>query len=461
VFICRASEQETSHMHALPRTGLLLAAAVVGLGACGERATLPVEAGIGPNPELPPPRKTMLPTVNIAPAKGWPANATPVAAPGLEVMAFAEGLDHPRWLYVLPNGDVLVAETNAPPRPEDRKGIKGWVMGLVMKRAGAGVPSANRITLLRDQDGDGTAETRSVFLEGLNSPFGMALVGDDLYVANTDAVLRFPYQEGQTRITAEGVKVVDLPGGPLNHHWTKSLVASPDGSRLYVGVGSNSNVAENGITAERGRAAVWEIDPATGLHRVFASGLRNPVGMDWEPETGALWVAVNERDEIGSDLVPDYMTSVRDGGFYGWPYSYYGQHVDERVQPPRPDLVAKAIVPDYALGAHTASLGLAAARGGGGALPATFDEGMFVGQHGSWNREPPSGYKVIFVPFEGGRPAGQPVDVLTGFLSPEGDALGRPVGVALDKEGALLVADDVGNVVWRVTTAGVSAKAAP
>lgn len=446
-------------MRALRETSLLLAAALVGLGACGERARLPVEAGIGPSPQLPPPNPTLLPTVDIAPATGWPAGAEPEAAPGLQVAAFADGLEHPRWLYVLPNGDVLVAETDAPPKPEDRQGVRGWIMGILMQRAGSGQPSANRITLLRDRDGDGVPEQRTVFLEGLNSPFGMALVGDDFYVANTDALLRFPYREGQTRITAPGEKVVDLPAGPINRHWTKSLVASPDGSRLYVGVGSNSNVAENGIEAEEGRAAIWEIDPRTGQHRIYASGLRNPVGMDFEPETGVLWVAVNERDELGSDLVPDYMTSVREGGFYGWPYSYFGQHVDERVQPQRPDLVQRAIVPDYALGAHTASLGLAFSRRG--ALPEAFWEGAFVGQHGSWNRNPPSGYKVIFVPFADGRPAGMPVDVLTGFLSPDGEAWGRPVGVALDKAGALLVADDVGDRVWRVTAAGASAGVTP
>jgi glucose/arabinose dehydrogenase len=324
-----------------------------------------------------------------------------------------------------------------------------------MKRAGAAVPSANRITLLRDADGDGVAETRSVFLENLSSPFGMALVGEDFYVANTDAVVRFPYREGETSIRAPGERVAALPAGPRNHHWTKSLVAGPQGDRLYVGVGSNSNVAENGMAAEENRAAILEIDPASGEARVFASGLRNPVGMAWEPETGALWVAVNERDELGSDLVPDYMTSVQDGGFYGWPYSYFGTHVDERVQPQRADLVAQALVPDYALGPHTASLGLAFA--GGNRLPERFAAGAFVGQHGSWNRDPPSGYKVIFVPFQGGRPAGPPEDVLTGFLDPEGDALGRPVGVAIDGRGALLVADDVGNRVWRVTSADRSA----
>lgn len=426
----------------LGTSGLLL--------ACGESATLPLSAGTGNSPQLPTPNKTLFPTMNIAPAKGWAAGAMPTAAPGTAVAAYASGLDHPRWLYVLPNGDVLVAETNAPPKPEDAKGIKGWVMKKVMARAGAGTPSANRITLLRGLRSDGTAETKTEFLSGLDSPFGMTLIGNDFYVANSDAILRFPYVEGATKINGAGTKIVDLPGGPINHHWTKNLIASPDGSKLYATVGSNSNVGENGIAAEEGRASIWEIDTRTGAHRVFASGLRNPNGMAWTPgATNTLWTVANERDEIGSDLVPDYLTSVREGGFYGWPYSYYGQHVDVRVEPQRPDLVARAIAPDYALGPHTASLGLASAAGS--SLPAPFASGMFVGQHGSWNRKPHSGYKVIFVPFEAGRPVGQPIDVLTGFLTPEGDAQGRPVGVALDKTGALLVADDVGNVIWRVS----------
>ena len=391
----------------------LLACPVI-LCGCGEVATVPEQAGMGSHPTLPPPNPTLLPTVNIAPAKGWPAGAKPQAAAGLAVNAFATNLDHPRWLYVLPNGDVLVAETNAPPKPEDGKGIKGWVMKQVMQRAGAGVPSANRITLLRDTNGDGSAETRSVFLQGLNSPFGMALVGNSLYVANTDGLVRFPYHSGATRITAPGVKVLDLPAGSINHHWTKNVIASRDGSRLYVTVGSNSNVGENGMPNEVNRAAIWEVDPATGGSRIFASGLRNPNGLAWQPQSGALWTAVNERDEIGSDLVPDYMTSVKDGAFYGWPYSYYGQHVDTRVQPPRPDLVAKAIAPDYALGAHTASLGLAFYEGN--LLPKRYRNGAFVGQHGSWNRKPRSGYKVIFVPFADGHPAGKPEAVLTALL---------------------------------------------
>ncbi|MHB1246198.1 MAG: PQQ-dependent sugar dehydrogenase [Sulfuriferula sp.] len=428
---------------------LLLSGLILNLGGCGEVATLPEQAGVGPHPELPQPHPTLIPTVHIAPAKGWPPGATPTAAHGLVVKAFATGLAHPRWLYVLPNGDVLVAESNAPPKPEDGKGIKGWIMKLVMKRAGAGVPSANRITLLRDSNGDGIADTRTVLLRGLNSPFGMALVGNDLYVADTDALLRFPYHRGETSITAVGVKVVNLPAGPINHHWTKNVIASPDGARLYVTVGSNSNAGENGMKNEIGRAAIWQVDLATGQSRIFAAGLRNPNGLAWQPQTGALWTTVNERDEIGSDLVPDYMTSVKDGAFYGWPYSYYGHHVDIRPQPSRPDLVAQAIAPDYALGAHTASLGLAFYEGN--LLPKHYKDGAFIGQHGSWNRRPRSGYKVIFVPFVQGQPAGEPEDILTGFVNRAGDALGRPVGVAVDATGAILVADDVGNIIWRIT----------
>lgn len=420
-----------------------------GLAACGETASLQVSDGTGPSPKLPEPNKTLIPTVNIAPAIGWPDGTKPIAATGTQVAAFAEGLDHPRWLYVLPNGDVLVAETNAPPKPDDGKGVRGWVMGKVMGRAGAKVPSPNRITLLRDKDRDGIAETRTIFLENLNSPFGMTLVGNDLYVADTDRLLRFHYESGETAIKSQPMKVIDLPGGTLNHHWTKNVIASKDGSKLYVTVGSNSNVGENGMDQEEGRAAIWEVDRATGNHRIFASGIRNPNGLAWEPRSGALWTAVNERDEIGSDLVPDYITSVKDGGFYGWPYSYYGQHVDVRVEPQNPDLVAKAIAPDYAVGPHTASLGLTFAEGN--RLPAQFKEGAFIGQHGSWNRKPHSGYKVIFVPFSSGKPSGPPVDVLTGFLSKEEKAMGRPVGVVIDQQGDLLVADDVGNKVWRVS----------
>ena len=441
-------------MHAAPRRVLPVFALAIAcaLSGCGEQATLPVSAGTGPDPQLPPPARTLIPTVKVAPAKGWPDGAAPNSADGFAVTRFADGLDHPRWLLALPNGDVLVAESNAPARPEEGKGIKGWFMNLFMKKAGAAVPSANRITLLRDADGDGVAEFRSAFLEGLNSPFGMTLVGDQLYVANTDAVLRFPYRAGDTRIAAPGTSLVDLPAGPRNHHWTKTILADPKGERLFVTTGSNSNVAENGMEEEEGRAAIWLVDPRTGDHRLYASGLRNPIGLAFEPDTGALWTTVNERDELGSDLVPDYMTSVRDGGFYGWPYSYYGNHVDERVTPQRPELVAQAIAPDYALGPHTASMGLAFSKGAG--LPSPYENGAFVGQHGSWNRKPPSGYKVIFVPFADGRPAGEPIDVLTGFLDGEGNALGRPVGVVIDRKGGVLVADDVGNIVWRVAPTG-------
>jgi glucose/arabinose dehydrogenase len=426
----------------------LVLAIVALLGACTEAAKLPVDAGMGAKPELPPPVRRALPTVNVAKAVGWQAGAMPTPAPGMHVNAFAQGLEHPRWLYVLPNGDVLVAETNAPPKPEDGKGIKGFFMKKLMKKAGSGIPSANRITLLRDTDGDGVADQHSVFIANLNSPFGMALVGSDFYVANTDAVVRFPYSPGATSISAPGVQVAPLPGGPLNHHWTKNLIASPDGTRLYATVGSNSNIAEHGMEREVNRAAILEIVPATGKVELFASGLRNPNGMDWEPVTGMLWTVVNERDELGSDLVPDYLTSVQRGGFYGWPYSYYGQHVDTRPVPPRPDLVAKAIVPDYALGPHTASLGLVFYDGDW--FPPKYRGGAFIGQHGSWNRKPASGYKVIFVPFANGRPAGAHEDILTGFRV--GDvAYGRPVGVVVAGDGALLVADDVGNSVWRVT----------
>ena len=427
-------------------TGVLAVAALAG---CGDIATLSVAQGTGPRPELPAPRTTLLPTVNIAPATGWPPDAVPQAAAGLQVVAFARGLDHPRWLMVLPNGDVLVAESNAPAKPEGRKSLRDQVMALVMKRAGAGTPSADRISLLRDADGDGVAETRSILLSGLHSPFGMALIGERLFVANADAVLGFPYRRGDTVISAPGTKLLDLPGGPVNHHWTKNLLASSDGRRLYVSVGSNSNVGERGMALEEGRAAIWEVQVDSGAHRIFASGLRNPVGMAWDAAGRVLWTVVNERDELGSDLVPDYLSSVQDGGFYGWPYSYFGQHLDARVEPAQPARVATARVPDYALGPHTAPLGLA--RSAGGTLPAAFADGMFIGQHGSWNRRPHSGYKVIFVPFRDGRPAGAPRDVLTGFLDDTGHARGRPVGVAIDARGALLVADDVGNVIWRVS----------
>jgi glucose/arabinose dehydrogenase len=417
------------------------------VAACGGNAKLPVSAGTGPEPVLPEPRNALIPLVNIARVARWEDGAKPVAADGLVVNAFATGLDHPRWLYVLPNGDVLVAETNA--QPKKPKGIVGRVEKMVMSRAGAGVPSADRISLLRDTNGDGIAETKTVFLSGLTSPFGMSLIGSRLFVANTDGVVSFPYAGGETQITSAGTPLVALPAGENNRHWTKNLIASADGEYLYASVGSNSDHAENGIENETGRAAIWQIDAETGEHRVFASGLRNPVGMAFEPSTGTLWTTVNERDDLGGDLVPDYMTSVVDGGFYGWPYSYYGHHLDPRIKDQRPDLVASALTPDYALGPHTASLGLAFAKGQ--MLGADWSDGAFVGQHGSWNRKPRSGYKVIFVPFANGKPAGEPVDVLTGFLNKDGDAQGRPVGVIVDKAGALLVADDAGNTIWRVS----------
>jgi glucose/arabinose dehydrogenase len=431
----------------IPCSTPLCALVLAGLAACGSVAVSAPNTGVGPNPVLPAPEKSLVPTVSIAKAVGWPQGVRPTAAPGFEVKAFATGLDHPRWIHVLPNGDVLVAESNSPPKPEDGKGIKGKVMKLVMKRAGAGVPSANRITLLRDADGDGVAEVRRVYISGLNSPFGMALVGNELFIANTDAILKLPYATGQVQANAMPVKVTDLPGGPLNHHWTKNIIASPDGSKLYATVGSNSNVGENGLAAEEGRAAIWEVDRATGNKRLFATGLRNPNGMGWEPESKLLWTVANERDEIGNDLVPDYLTSVKDGAHYGWPWSYFGKNVDVRVTPVNVDMVNKAIAPDYGLGAHVAALGLAFSDS---RMPANYASGAFIGEHGSWNRRPRSGYKVVFVPFAGGKPSSEPVDFLTGFLSDKGEAYGRPVGVALDTKGGLLVADDVGNVIWRV-----------
>ena len=437
------------------KTAFALATALLAVTACAgvvETDVAPVASPpetVGANPTIKPVDKHLLPTIQVAPRKGWAAGEKPVAAAGVAVNAFARDLDHPRWLLVLPDGDVLVAETNAPPKPEDAKGVRGEVMKAVQGKAGAGTPTGNRITLLRDADGDGVAETRAVFLQGLNSPFGMALVGSDLYVADSDAILRFPYKTGATSIAGKGEKLTELPAGPINHHWTKNIIASADGTKLYATVGSNSNAGENGLAAEEGRAAIWEIDRATGAKRLFATGIRNPNGMAWE--AGTLWTVANERDELGDDLVPDYLTSVKDGAFYGWPFSYFGQHVDDRVDPQDPARVAKAIAPDYALGAHVAALGLVAADRT--ALPAPFAGGVFIGEHGSWNRKPPVGYKVVFVPFAGGKPAGMPVDVLTGFVDAQGAAHGRPVGVALDRQGALLVADDVGNVVWRATAA--------
>ncbi len=443
-------------MSALPfRFALAPVLAAALLAGCGDVAKLPFEAGIGPEPQLPPPDKSLVPTVNIAPATGWVDVQGPTPQPGFKLTALARNLDHPRWVYLLPNGDVLVAESGAPPKPEAAQkdggngpigAVRRWVMGAVMKRAGSRVESADRITLLRDTHGDGVADMRTVLVRNLHSPIGMALVGNELFIANADGIVKVPYQTGDTAITAEPVKVVDLPAG-INHHWTKNVIASPDGAKLYATVGSNSNVGENGLAAEEGRAAIWEIDPKTNTKRLYATGLRNPNGMAWQPETKQLWTVANERDEIGSDLVPDYLTSVKDGGFYGWPWSYWGDHVDKRVEPPNPAMVSKAIKPDFGLGTHVAALGLAFSDD---RMPAEYAQGAFIGEHGSWNRKPAAGYKVVFVPFAAGKPSGPPRDFLTGFLTSDGKARGRPVGVALDKSGALLVADDVGNTVWRV-----------
>ncbi|WP_286862701.1 MULTISPECIES: PQQ-dependent sugar dehydrogenase [Acinetobacter] len=429
-------------------SSILSTAIILTFAGCTSSSKSPITDSYGPQPELPEPKSSLFPVVNIAPAKGWPVNTMPTPAAGLKVQAFAKGLQHPRWLYVLPNGDVLVAETDAPPKPEDSQGIKGKIMKMVMKRAGSSHPSPNRISLLRDNNHDGVADQKTVFLQNLNSPFGMTLVGNTLYVANTDALVGFPYQQGMTQIKESGRKVLALPAGPLNHHWTKNVIANSEGTKLYITVGSNSNVAENDLDQEKGRALIMEFDMASSKARPFATGLRNPNGMDWQPQSGALWTVVNERDEIGNDLVPDYMTSVKDGAFYGWPYSYYGQHVDKRVKPQNPGLVARAIKPDYALGNHTASLGLSFYKA---ELMPQYRGGALIGQHGSWNRKPHSGYKVIFVPFSNGQPSGTPQDVLTGFLSKNGEALGRPVGVTVDLSGAILVADDVGDTIWRVS----------
>jgi glucose/arabinose dehydrogenase len=426
---------------------ILVALAGLGLAGCDDNGGDPRKE-IGANPMLPALQQYLLPPIRIAKPVAW-GDDTPKVPQGLQVRALATGFQHPRSLYVLPNGDVLVVESNGPKAPVFRPKdiITGWVQWF----AGAQAKDANRITLLHDINGDGIPKVRTVFLDHLNSPFGVALVGHDLYVANTDAIIRYPYQDGETTITDPGTKLTDLPGGPIDHHWTKALLASPDGSKLYVGVGSNSNITENGIGAEYERAAIWEIDRATGAHRIYASGLRNPTGLQWEPVTGKLWAVANERDEIGPDLVPDYLTSVQDGGFYGWPYSYYGGHLDPRVQPQRPDLVAKAIVPDYALSSHVAPLGLAMYTGT--ELPESYRGGAFVGEHGSWDRTPLNGYKVVFVPFSGGKPSGPAQDVVTGFLDANDHTHGRPVGLAVDRSGALLIADDVGDTVWRVSSA--------
>jgi glucose/arabinose dehydrogenase len=415
--------------------------------ACGPKPMDP-RRQFGRDPYLPPLHQYLLPPMHVAKVVGW-NGAVPTVAPGLKIQAFASGLANPRSLYVLPNGDVLVVETGGPPAPVSRP--KELVMNWVEKMAHSRTKPGQRILLFRDTKGDGVPDVKTVFLDHLHSPFGVVLVGNDLYVADTDAVVRFAYTPGQTQITTPGTTLCELPGGPIDHHWTKSLTASPDGSKLYAGVGSNSNITENGIQAEVGRASIWEIDRATGAHREYATGLRNPNGLQFEPQTHVLWAVINERDELGPDLVPDYLTSVKDGAFYGWPYSYYGQHLDPRVKPQRPDLVAKAIAPDYALSSHVAPLGLVFY--GGANLPARYRGGAFIGEHGSWDRSILNGYKVVFVPFENGQPAGLPEDVVTGFLVDEDKARGRPVGLAVDAAGALLIADDTGNSVWRVSAA--------
>ncbi|MDB5700403.1 MAG: putative glucose/sorbosone dehydrogenase [Sphingomonadales bacterium] len=425
----------------------LVATSMLALSGCGHTPAAP-STQYGSNPQLPAQNQYLVPPMKVAPVAQW-GNATPVVPAGLQVQALATGLEHPRFVYTLPDGDILVVESNGPKAPIFRP--KEIVMGFVQSFADTKGKGGNRITLLRDADGDGKPELRTVLIDHLNSPFGVALVGGDLYVANTDAIVRYPYVTGQTKITAPGTTLTDLPGGPIDHHWTKSLLASPDGTKLYVGVGSNSNITENGIGAEMNRAAIWEVDRASGAYRIFASGLRNPNGLSWEPQSGKLWAVINERDELGPNLVPDYMTSVKDGGFYGWPYSYYGRHVDPRVMPQRPDLVARAIVPDYALSSHVAPLGMAFSTGG--SMPAAYQGGAFVGEHGSWDRSPLNGYKVIYVPFANGKPSGKQQDVVTGFLDTNNKARGRPVGLALDRTGALLIADDLGNTVWRVSAA--------
>lgn len=441
------------------RTKILIAVGVIVVAGIGlwlwarqpDTARLSVADVSGTTPKITDPRDQQLPTIRVATPVGWQNGATPVAAAGLKVSAFATGLAHPRWIYPLPNGDVLVAETNSPPRK--RGGVTGLVMGYLMKQAGAAVPSANRITLLRDADGDGVAERRSVLISGLNSPLGMAMMGDMLYIANTDALVRVPFTIGQTAITAAPELVVRYPGG--GNHWARNVVVAPDGKHLYVAVGSSSNIAEDGLEQEENRACILEVDPVAKSFRVFASGLRNPQGLAYEPHSGRLWTTVNERDMLGSDLAPDYMTSVLLGDFFGWPYSYWGGFVDKRVQPERPDLVEYTKRPDFALGPHTASLGLSFASNA--KLGTRFADGAFVGQHGSWNRVPVSGYKVVFVPFSATgfpAPGAKPVDLLSGFLDAQGRAQGRPVGVSVDRAGALLVADDVGNVIWRVSAAG-------
>lgn len=423
---------------------------VAALGACDTKGGDPARQ-YGPDPWLPEPQQYLLPPMSVPQVVGWQPDEMPTVAAGMHIQAMATGLMHPRIVYALPNGDVLVVESNGPGTEPFRP--KDYIQGKIKARAGAAAKGGNRITLLRDTNGDGVPELRTVLVDHLHSPYGVAWVAGTLYVANTDAILAFPFTPGQTRITASGTKLADLPAGPIDHHWTKSMVAGPDGTKLYVGVGSNSNITENGMAAEEGRAAIYEVDRLTGAKRIFASGTRNPTNLAIQPGTGQLFAVVNERDEIGPDLVPDYLTSVKDGAFYGWPYSYWGQHVDQRVHPQNPAMVAKAIKPDYGLSSHVAALGLAFSQGE--TVSPRFADGVFVAEHGSWDRVPLNGYQVVFVPFANGRPAGTPIPVMTGFLAPGQKVVrGRPVGVTLDRSGALLVADDVGNVVWRVSGGG-------
>jgi len=416
------------------------------LTGCDNKAAIDPERQIGPDPELPAAQNFLMPPMQVPKGVGWQADRMPKVAADLKIEKVADGFLHPRQLLTLPNGDVLVVEANGP-GTEAVTTPKQLVGGLVKGQSGKGGKGGNRITLLRPT-ADGKWE-KHVFLQHLNSPFGVQLIGNTLYVANTGNIMQYPYQPGETQITDAGKELADLPD-TINHHWTKALLASPDGKKLYAGIGSNSNITENGLAVEYRRAAVLEVDVASGASRIFAAGLRNPTGLQWEPQTGKLWAIVNERDEIGADLVPDYLTSVQDGGFYGWPYSYFGQHVDHRVQPPRPDLVAKAIKPDYAISSHVAPLGLLFYTGDN--LPVGYHGGAFISEHGSWDRSPLSGYRVSYVAFEQGKPVGNPKPVVTGFVSDdEKELYGAPVGLAIDKSGALLVADDVGNTVWRIS----------
>lgn len=429
----------------------LALALTLALSGCDEQNTLEASQQVGPNPELPDAQNFLLPPMQVPKGVPWQQGEMPKVAAGLSITKVADGLLHPRQVYVLPNNDVLVVEANGP-AGKPKTAPKQLVTGIIQQSSGKGGKGGDRITLLRNTNGDGVTWEKHIFLENLHSPFGVQLVGNTLYVANADNIMKYPWQEGATRITDPGTQLSELPGGPINHHWTKALLASPDGSKLYVGIGSNSNVGENGIGAEYRRAAVLEVDTATGASRIYASGLRNPTGLQWEPQTGQLWAIVNERDEIGANLVPDYLTSVREGGFYGWPYSYFGQHVDRRAVPPRPDLVEKAIKPDYALSSHVAPLGLLFYTGT--SLPEKYHGGAFISEHGSWNRSPLNGYRVTFVAFRDGKPVGKPEPVVTGFLTDdEKEVRGLPVGLAMDRQGGVLIADDAGNTVWRVSAA--------